>query len=123
MGKYLTFDTRTFCGSAKATVTVDSKTYQINGGICAEDSRTGYAVNVGTIVIGGSNLPADAPLYFGLVIETNGNTTATGTVGGKSWTVLTGQGANKINVAADKSSGTVDGSDLLGAKVTASYTC
>jgi hypothetical protein len=55
---------RVFCGPAKATVHVGSKTIRFSGGECTK-SGGGYVVNLGTFTtVSGSKLP-----YFGLLIS------------------------------------------------------
>jgi hypothetical protein len=56
---------RTFCGPAKATVVVGTKTIRYAGGDC--ERGTAYlAVNIGTVVLGTSTKPK--PEYFGLLV-------------------------------------------------------
>lgn len=121
-GTYLTYATTTFCGSAKGTVKVDSKTYELTQGVCFDDASAGVGVSLGTTVVGGANLAADAPLYFGVIQQPGQKAMATGLLGGEGILVTDGDGAT-ITFAADKKSGTVNGTDLSGKVIVASFTC
>ena len=122
-GKYLTYTTTTFCGSAKATVKVGSNTYELTQGVCVEEASVGWAISVGTTVIGAADLSADAPLYFGVVQQPNEKAMATGLLGGKGFVVSDGSGSDKVTIAADKKSGSVNGTDFDGNAIVASFTC
>ena len=122
-GKYLTYTTTTFCGSAKATVKVDSTTYELTQGVCFDDPSAGIGANIGTTVIGGANLAADAPNYFAVIQQPGQKAMATGLLGGQGFIVTDGLGSNTVTFAADKKSGTVNGTDLTGKIVVASFTC
>ncbi len=122
-GKYLTYTTTTFCGSAKASVKVDSTTFELTQGMCVDDPSIGFAVSVGTTVIGGANLPTDAPNYFGVVQQPGEQAMATGLLGGQGFVVMDGGGSGTVKIAADKKSGSVSGTDLGGKTVVATFTC
>jgi hypothetical protein len=53
---------RTFCGPAKASVTLNGKRVSFTGGSCATSIGL-FSVNVGTVVLGNVKSP---PEYFGL---------------------------------------------------------
>jgi len=56
---------RTFCGPAKATLVIGSKTIRYAGGNC--ERGAGYlSLNIGTVVLGTSTKPK--PEYFGLLV-------------------------------------------------------
>ena len=54
---------RVFCGPAKATLKVGSKTLRFSGGVC-ERRKAYLAVNIGTVVLGQTT--KRKPDYFGL---------------------------------------------------------
>ena len=118
LGTYLTYDTRTFCGPAKATVKLGTDTYELTQGECMEDSTLGFVVNLGTTVIGGQDLPKDAPLYFAIVINDDG-ATATGLLGGSGFAVIEAA----VELGADRQSGTVTGTDIEGRALEVSFSC
>jgi hypothetical protein len=53
---------RTFCGPAKATVTLNGKTVSYRGGSCSTSIGL-FTVNIGTVVLG---TVKNAPEYFGV---------------------------------------------------------
>jgi len=53
---------RTFCGPAKATVTLNGKTVSYKGGSCSTSIGL-FSVNIGTVVLGPVK---NAPEYFGV---------------------------------------------------------
>jgi hypothetical protein len=57
---------RTFCGPAKATVTLNGKTVSYKGGICSTSIGL-FSINVGTVVVG-TTMP-NAPEYFGVAAK------------------------------------------------------
>ena len=56
---------RTFCGPAKATVTLNGKTVSYKGGICSTSIGL-FTVNIGTVVLG---TVKNAPEYFGVTAK------------------------------------------------------
>ena len=56
---------RTFCGPAKATVTLNGKTVSYKGGICSTSIGL-FSVNIGTVVLG---TVKNAPEYFGVTAK------------------------------------------------------
>lgn len=122
---------RTFCGPAKATVTVGGKTFTIAGGQC-ERGPAYVAVNIGTVVLGTTT--KKKPDYFGVVVGKApivGGTPATkdGTYtpqalaavhAGRSYALV---GA-KMTLKGNRTKGTFTGSAFgSGGKVTGSFSC
>ena len=91
--------------------------------MCFDDPTPGVGASIGTTVIGGSNLPADAPNYFGVIQQPGQKAMATGLLGGQGFIVMDGSGSDTVTFAAEKKSGTVNGTDLGGKVVVASFTC
>ncbi|MCU1458818.1 MAG: hypothetical protein JWL73_2910 [Actinomycetia bacterium] len=134
--------TRTFCGSATATVTVGTTPLFFHGGRC--DTGPGYlTVNIGTVALGALADPAQKPTYFGLVAgdlsKAPGSAAAadpknppiTGDGAYPGQPIVTGnQGANAIvlktvalTLSAGQKKGTFSGTALDGQAVTGSFAC
>jgi hypothetical protein len=71
---------RTFCGPARATVTVGGKTFTFKGGNCQRGKKY-LTINIGTVVLGSTSKPR--PEYFGITV---GKTAAGGTPAPKDGT-------------------------------------
>ncbi|MBV8259312.1 MAG: hypothetical protein JOZ56_10790 [Actinobacteria bacterium] len=133
MTKVAGTDARTFCGPAKATVTVGGKTLSFSGGAC-EHTAAYVSVNIGTVVLGQTS--AKKPDYFGLNVGAGvgaGNRPAphdgsyTGAVvaavkSGKSYLVR-GDTA-KVTLAGNRSHGTFASTLLFGGgAVSGTFSC
>ena len=127
-----------FCGPAKATVKLGSKTYQFSSGTCAKTS-TYFYLNLGTEVLSG---PKGTYSYFGLDVGAypgaNSGTKAarkdgtyTGGLVSIRWkgkdSILNGAGDPnvKITLKKNRTTGTFTGTTYFSpkVKVTGSFTC
>jgi hypothetical protein len=127
-----------FCGPAKATVKLGSKTYQFTSGMCAKTSKYFY-LNLGTEVLTG---PKGTTSYFGLLVGAypgaNPGTKASpkdGTYSGGLVTVrwkgkdaiLNGAGDPNVKITLKKgrTAGTFTGTTFLSpkVKVTGTFSC
>jgi hypothetical protein len=122
---------RTFCGPAKATLVVGSKTIRFSGGTC-ERGAAYVAVNVGTVVLGTTT--KEKPDYFGLVVgktPVSGGTPArsdgtytpqalTANHAGRGYAILSATVQLKGNRTRGTFSGTSYGSS---GRVTGSFNC
>jgi hypothetical protein len=117
-GTYAGKVTHVFCGTAKATVIIDSITYKFTGE-CVYDASAGFALSAGTSVLGMDNLPADGPQFFDVVQLPGSSPMATGFMGGHSFVV-----SADVTVAADRKSGSASGVDATDNDLfTATFTC
>jgi hypothetical protein len=117
-GTYAGKVTHVFCGTAKATVIIDSITYKFTGE-CVYDASAGFALSTGTSVLGMDNLPADGPQFFDVVQLPGSSPMATGFMGGHSFVV-----SADVVVAADRKSGSASGVDATDNDLfTATFTC
>jgi hypothetical protein len=122
---------RTFCGPAKATVTVGGKTFAFSGGSC-ERGAAYLTVNIGTVVLGTTSKPK--PEYFGLTVgkvpmlggvpaKTDGTYTPqalTAAHAGKGYAILSA----KVTLKGNRSKGTFTGTVFgTSGKVTGSFGC
>jgi hypothetical protein len=116
--------TKTFCGTAKATIKVGGTTYTIPSGQCVYDASYGFAINTGTMIVGSSDLGNGSFMYFGVVQQPGGKAMATGTMGGVTFVITDGSGSDKVTIAADHQSGSATGTALLTPDaISASFTC
>lgn len=76
---------RTFCGTARASVNVNGKTLTFTGGRCDLYPK-GLVVNIGTVVLGGAKKKA----YFGVLLGRNPGTGPKDPVVGKDGTYTKG---------------------------------
>lgn len=76
---------RTFCGTARATVKVNGKTFTFTGGQCDLYPK-GLVVNIGTVILGGAKKKA----YFGVLLGRNPGTGAKDPVVSKDGTYTKG---------------------------------
>ena len=126
---------RTFCGPAKATIKVGSKSFTIVQGTCTATSAY-LSVNIGTVVPGRTT--KNKPNYFGLdvgrVPGTNSppagsdGTYTKGVIlsavyGGQSFAVDSDMSSTKALLSGGRKRGTVTGTTLTGQKLTASFHC
>ncbi|HEX7592381.1 MAG TPA: hypothetical protein VF375_10565 [Candidatus Limnocylindrales bacterium] len=123
-GTYAGKTTHVNCGTAKATVKIGATVYEISGGQCAYDPSVGFAVNTGTNVIGTSDIAADGPQYFGVVLQPGSKGMAVGIVHGVSFVITDGSGTDTVIVAADRKSGSVTGTaTTTDDTISATFTC
>ena len=116
--------TKTFCGSAKATVKVGDKTYTLNSGQCAYDAKYGFAINAGTMIVGGADASNSGFTYFGLVQQPGEKAMATGIMGGATFVITDGSGTDKVTIAADHKTGSATGTALLTPDaISATFSC
>jgi hypothetical protein len=113
-----------FCGPAKATAKVGSKTFHFSGGVC-QVAGLYFQVNIGTVV---NNKLANAkpgPLpYFNIALTpaTTGVHLTQGLTwifGGKRYSPI----SNKITIDQGLKSGSFTGKSIGGAKVKGTFTC
>jgi hypothetical protein len=123
---------RTFCGTAKATVKVNGRSYAFTNGQC--DIYPKYlVVNIGTVVVGSAKRKA----YFGLLLGKHPAATAVDPVVSKDGTYRKGlitfraPGIDvsvynapdlRISLVKNRRAGTFSGTGF-GTKVTGSFTC
>ena len=110
---------RTFCGPAKATVRLGTKTVAYKNGECSTSIGL-FSVNIGTVVLG--NLKSK-PEYLGVTAKAKAGVQAQQTVavvhGGKSRGLI-GTVTLKAGLKSGTFSGKVFGSST---KITGSFTC
>jgi predicted RNA-binding protein with TRAM domain len=122
-GRYLDHDSTTYCGPAVVAIKIGGAGYQLTGGRCVYDASAGFAINVGTMVSGMSDVPVGGPRYFGIVAPTGSKAMATGLVDGHVVIITDGSDGETVTVAADHMSGSIAGSAVTGEPVTANFTC
>jgi hypothetical protein len=117
-------DAMRFCGPAKASATVGTKTFSFSGGVCQLSGHY-FIVNIGTLVIhtvaGSKPGPAS---YFGVTIAASNPGVHLKQVlawnsGGKGYSVL----SNSITLKKGLKSGTFSGKSLTGQKVKGTFSC
>jgi hypothetical protein len=121
--KYQGYDATTYCGPASAVVKIGGATYTVRGGQCVYDAGAGFALNVGTLVSGIPDVPADGPQYFGIVATTGSKAVGTGLIGGQIIVVTDGTDGDVVKIAPDHMSGTISGSTMSYEPLTVSFTC
>ncbi len=121
-GKGQAHDT-TFCGPATVTIKIGGTTFNLNGGRCVYDASVGFALNVGTMARDLSNVSADGSQFFGIVAPIGSRAVGMGLVGGRILVITDGTGGDNIRIADDHKSGSISGSDMTYAPLTASFTC
>jgi hypothetical protein len=113
-----------FCGTAKATAKVGTRTFRFSGGTCAT-SGAYFTVNIGTLLIHRVAGAKPGPsAYFGVTITppttgTHLKQSLTWTSGGKAYSVL----GNQVTLAAGRTHGRFSGRSLGGQKVTGTFSC
>jgi hypothetical protein len=125
-GTYKTFKTTTYCGPAKATITIAGTAYQLSGGKCLYDPSVGFAVTIGTTVTGTADIAADGPqsLFVSSLPGAGGGAMVAGFVHGASFTITDGDGADTVTIAADHKSGTATGAVIsTDDVVTVTFSC
>ena len=113
-----------FCGPAKASATVGSKTFKFSGGQCTVNA-TYFTLNIGTVVMHttANSKPGPAP-YFGVTVTPGSpgvhvHQVLGWTTGGKGYSVL----SSHITLANGLKKGTFTGTSLNGQKVKGTFTC
>ncbi|HXH98054.1 MAG TPA: hypothetical protein VNH40_12680 [Gaiellaceae bacterium] len=124
MTKFGGVPARVFCGSARATVHIASKSFTFKGGTC-EKTSSSTTVNIGEVVLGVVTKPK--PEYFGLTV---------GPAAGKDGTYHTavvavvhaGKGYPlradaTVTLKHGRSRGTFKATSLLGGSIRGSFRC
>jgi hypothetical protein len=111
---------RTFCGPAKATAKIGSKTFHFTGGTCAIEQGM-FTLNIGSITLG-TGKPKFA--YFGLDAKppkagAHPNQVVSWQFGGHSYSLL----PVKVVLNARLHSGSFSGSVLTGGSGSGTFTC
>ena len=111
---------RTFCGPAKATAKIGSKTFHFTGGQCAVEQGM-LTVNIGSITLG---LGKPKYAYFGLDAKppkagAHPNQVVSWQFGGRRYSLL----PVKVVLNAGLHSGSFSGSVLTGGSGSGTFTC
>ena len=111
---------RTFCGPAKATLHLGTRTYVFTGGECARAGNK-LGINIGTITLG----PSPKSRYFGVLVS---GATHDGTFTNQivSWQ-FPGKGGGlagaKVTLSGGQTKGTFSGSVIRGGTASGTFTC
>jgi hypothetical protein len=110
---------RTFCGPAKASVKLNSRTVSYANGSCSK-SFAGFTINIGTVVLGTTK---NMPEYFGITVKAtagaHGNSGVAVVHAGKRYAVI-GTVTLKAGLRSGTFSGKVFGSPT---KIAGSFSC
>ena len=114
----------TFCGSAKATVKMGSRSFVVSDGKCTYDKSVGFHMDLGTSLdTAVASSSTGSPSYFGVLSYPGGATIARGVIGGLDFLLNDGDPGTTVTVSADHKSGSASGKLSDGSTLTASWTC